>query len=159
MFDSQISQRISLMPAPALHQITAIPGRGNALVATRLILKGELIFTEKPSMWHSRSTSEGFCSSCGKLIIKLPVPVEGIPATLPLLLIRCNHFRDRCKDSVTGRMNDGISNCCTASYCSTDCRDEAERSGHRWLCGESFVKRFKVTQQITLICLCKMIWS
>lgn len=132
------------MSASLSHEIKAIPGRGNALVATRLIREGELIFTEKPSMWHSRSTCEGFCSSCGKLFIVPDAPASGLAATLPAKTVRCNHFRHRTIDKDTGSSNNGVSNCCTASYCSVSCRDEAELSGHRWVCGEIFVERYKV---------------
>lgn len=49
-------------------QITAISGKGNAIIAKILIKKGELIFSEKPAIWHSTNKCDGFCSNCGKLI-------------------------------------------------------------------------------------------
>lgn len=129
------------MPPGVLHEITAIAGRGNALTATRLILKGEVIFVEKPAMWHSRSTSEGFCSSCGKLVVAVS---DEEPSKSSVVRIRCNHFRNKSIDTVTGSSSDGASNSCAASYCSLECRDAAEYSGHKWLCGESFAERYKV---------------
>ena len=136
-----ISRSLSIMPPGVLHEITAIPGRGNALTATRLILKGETIFVEKPAMWHSRSTSEGFCSSCGKLVVAAS---DEDPSKSSVVRIRCNHFRNRSIDSITGSSSDGASNSCAASYCSLECRDAAEFSGHKWLCGEKFAERYKV---------------
>ena len=136
-----ISRSLCIMPPGVLHEITAIPGRGNALTATRLILKGETIFVEKPAMWHSRSTSEGFCSSCGKLVVAAS---DEEPSKSSVVRIRCNHFRNRSIDSITGSSSDGASNSCAASYCSLECRDAAEFSGHKWLCGEKFAERYKV---------------
>ena len=130
-----------MMPATASYEIKAVPGRGNALVATELILKGQMIFTEKPSIWHSRSTSKGFCSSCGKLILLLASAVDEVPVGH----IYCNHSRNRGGESNTDSLKDGIKTSCIASYCCNACRDDAELSGHRWLCGEAFVERYEVT--------------
>ena len=110
-------------------------------MATELILKGQVIFTEKPSIWHSRSTSKGFCSSCGKLILLLASAIDEVSAGQ----IYCNHSRNRGGESNTDSLKDGIKTSCIASYCCNVCRDDAELSGHRWLCGEAFVERYEVT--------------
>ena len=130
------------MPGSIPYEIKAVPGRGNALVATELILKGQIIFTEKPSIWHSRSTSKGFCSSCGKLIL-----LEAVNAAAATGNIHCNSSRNRGGESNTDSLIDGIKTSCIASYCCDLCRDDAELSGHRWLCGEAFVKRYEVGNQ------------
>jgi hypothetical protein len=54
--------------SPVKFQITPIPGKGNAIIATTLIKKDELIFSEKPAIWHSANQCSGFCSNCGKSI-------------------------------------------------------------------------------------------
>lgn len=140
------------MPANVSYEIKAVPGRGNALVATELILKGEVIFTEKPSIWHSRSTSKGFCSSCGKLILLDASAKDESSAGH----IYCSNSRSRGGVSNTDSLKDGIKTSCIASYCCDLCRDDAELAGHRWLCGEAFVKRYEVSITETLSAHCSL---
>lgn len=140
------------MPANVSYEIKAVPGRGNALVATELILKGEVIFTEKPSIWHSRSTSKGFCSSCGKLILLDASAIDESSAGH----IYCNNSRSRGGESNTDSLKDGIKTSCIASYCCDLCRDDAELSGHRWLCGEAFVKRYEVNITKIILSHCSL---
>lgn len=143
------------MSVSALHEIVAIPGRGNALVATRLILKGELIFTEKPSIWHSQSKSEGFCSSCGKLI-PLSNRENGHDTVSVLLPVIRSSSSEKCNtatERTTSNSGSGIGtrdshdrNCGKLSYCDTVCRDKADIDGQGWFYGDASEDRYKVRE-------------
>ena len=155
------------MQSVVLHEIVAIPGRGNALVAAQLIRKGEVIFTEKPTIWHSRSKSEGFCSTCGKSITKQRpnydaefVVSDIIRCSQSQSSSTCINVRSR---SIGGSSScDGSSSssynkyCCQSSYCSIFCRDKADYDGHRWLCGEASAERYKVQGEIRTIQNCSI---
>ena len=155
------------MQSVALHEIVAIPGRGNALVAAQLIRKGEVIFTEKPSIWHSRSKSEGFCSTCGKSIRKQGPNCDAQSVSFDI--IRCSQSQrsSRCVNATSrsiggSSISDGSSNssynqyCCQSSYCSIFCRDKADYDGHRWLCGEASAERYKVQGEIHTLQNCSI---
>jgi hypothetical protein len=91
----------------ACYSINAVEGRGNALVASRLIHAGELIFTENPWSWSERN-----------------------PDTDAIL--RCTSFCYNC-----GRpLSDPSYNCgCGVRYCSDVCqRADMDVNGHSWLC-------------------------
>ena len=139
------------MSSSLLYTIIALPGRGDGLIASRLIQKGEVIFTEQPAIYHSRSKSEalGFCSYCGMLISSRHCGMEyGIDE--PSTAIQCKNAHGRNSNNSTGSSSSSSSSGCSgsnclSSYCSINCRDLGDFEGHRWLCGDTYVDRYKVS--------------
>jgi hypothetical protein len=166
-------------PSSSSFAITAIPGRGNGLLATRLIHKGELIFTEKPAIWHSRSKTDGFCSSCGKLIQRESVRCHSACAASDGTSSngnsnsnsnsncnndssdksnsssssnsnKANSNNSNSNDSNRNNASDSSNNNCQAVYCSSKCRDNDDFCGHRWLCGDGAAAKVKVRVRVRL---------
>ena len=87
----------------------SIPGRGNGLVSKRNILKGELLFKEKPFVWARDANLDDCgakacsCAECGLFYTKS----DGSP-------VKCD---------------------CGVSYCGDKCMEEAATAHHSVLCG------------------------
>lgn len=84
--------------------VNKLEGKGNCLVATQTIERGELIFSDLPRLWVSISGYEDglYCGSCGKCIVESSPPI--FPCT------------------------------CACRFCSKDCLDQTAVNGHEWLC-------------------------
>jgi hypothetical protein len=117
----QVRRAMPYVPSDKF-EVRQLPGRGNGVLATQPIAKGDALFTEHPLTWHrirhadaatEAAVSRGVCDHCGRWVTEDDTIFEGSHDGPPQL--QC----------------DGG---CGVSYCGHACRDAASDSHHRTLC-------------------------